>query len=137
MDLAHAFLSSPLEFSADQHIYRMRICSTKTMMPLEKHIHQLTKISFLAYLVGFTNKISVHGRPTWANIQGLPVTFINTLAPVQILQFLHRFGFRHTKPPCKRRLLLGNQNHKYQEACQTENTNLLTIHMGVILVKEK
>ena len=34
-------------------------------MPQEKHIHQLPKISFLAYLVGFTNKIVVGKGLPW------------------------------------------------------------------------
>ena len=62
--LSHAFLSSQLEFSASQHMYGILIWSTKTMIPLEMHICQVPKISFLAYLEWSTNKIMA-GKAFW------------------------------------------------------------------------
>ena len=83
------------------------------------------------------NRRSVHGRPTWANIQGATYNFYKHISPrTNPSIFCTDLGLVTQNHHDKRRLLLGNQNHKYQEACQTENTNLLTIHMGVILVKE-
>ena len=69
-------------------------------------------------------------------IRGLPVAFVHTLAPENTSLFCTDLGLDTQNHHDKRRLLLVNQIHKYQEACQTENTNLLSIHMGVILVKE-